>query len=38
MRRQGTSEEVAPIYVYLLSGESSYVTSQAFVIDGGSYS
>jgi len=38
MGRQGTAEEVAPIYVYLLSDESSYVTSQAFIIDGGSYS
>lgn len=38
MGRQGTPEEVAPIYVYLLSDESSYVTSQALIIDGGSYS
>ncbi|MCC6827974.1 MAG: SDR family oxidoreductase [Novosphingobium sp.] len=38
MGRQGTPDEVAPIYVYLLSEESSYVTSQALIIDGGSYS
>ncbi|WP_336980869.1 SDR family NAD(P)-dependent oxidoreductase [Altererythrobacter fulvus] len=38
MGRQGTPEEVAPSFVYLLSDESSYVTSQALIIDGGSYS
>ena len=38
MGRQGTPEEVAPMFVYLLSDESSYVTSQALIIDGGSYS
>lgn len=38
MGRQGTPQEVAPVYVYLLSDESSYVTSQALIIDGGSYS
>lgn len=38
MGRQGTPGEVAPIYVYLLSDESSYVTSQSLIIDGGSYS
>jgi len=38
MGRQGRPEEVAPMYVYLLSDESSYVTSQALIIDGGSYS
>jgi NAD(P)-dependent dehydrogenase (short-subunit alcohol dehydrogenase family) len=38
MGRQGTPAEVAPMYVYLLSDESSYVTSQALIIDGGSYS
>jgi dihydroanticapsin dehydrogenase len=36
--RQGTPDEVAPMYVYLLSDESAYVTSQALIIDGGSYS
>ena len=36
--RQGTPEEVAPMFVYLLSDESAYVTSQALIIDGGSYS
>ncbi len=38
MGRQGTPAEVAPMFVYLLSDESSYVTSQALIIDGGSYS
>ena len=35
--RQGTPEEVAPMFVYLISDESSYVTSQSLVIDGGGY-
>ena len=38
LARQGTPDEVAPMYVYLLSDESAYVTSQALIIDGGSYS
>jgi dihydroanticapsin dehydrogenase len=38
MGRQGRPDEVAPMFVYLLSDESSYVTSQALIIDGGSYS
>nr|WP_295887943.1 SDR family NAD(P)-dependent oxidoreductase [uncultured Devosia sp.] len=35
--RQATPEEVAPLYVYLLSDESGYVTAQALSIDGGVY-
>lgn len=35
--RQATPEEVAPMYVYLLSDESRYVTAQALSIDGGVY-
>lgn len=35
--RQATPEEVAPMYVYLLSNESGYVTAQALSIDGGVY-
>lgn len=35
--RQATPEEVAPMFVYLISDESSYVTSQALVVDGGGY-
>ena len=35
--RQATAEEVAPLYVYLLSEESAYVTAQALSIDGGVY-
>jgi NAD(P)-dependent dehydrogenase (short-subunit alcohol dehydrogenase family) len=35
--RQATPEEVAPLYTYLLSDESSYVTAQALSIDGGVY-
>lgn len=36
--RQGTPEEVAPMFLFLVSDESSYITAQAFNIDGGSYS
>lgn len=35
--RQCQPEEVAPIYVYLLSDEAAYVTAQAFSVDGGVY-
>lgn len=35
--RQATPEEVAPMYVYLLSDESGYVTAQALSVDGGVY-
>jgi dihydroanticapsin dehydrogenase len=35
--RQATPDEVAPLYVYLLSDESGYVTAQAMSIDGGVY-
>ncbi|MCX5495608.1 SDR family NAD(P)-dependent oxidoreductase [Kaistia dalseonensis] len=35
--RQAIPEEVAPLYVYLLSDESGYVTAQALSIDGGVY-
>jgi NAD(P)-dependent dehydrogenase (short-subunit alcohol dehydrogenase family) len=35
--RQATAEEVAPLYIYLLSDESAYVTAQALSIDGGVY-
>jgi len=34
-RRQGTAWEVAYGALYLLSGESSYVTGQSLVVDGG---
>lgn len=33
--RFGTSEEVAPLAVYLASDESSYVTGASFKVDGG---
>jgi dihydroanticapsin dehydrogenase len=35
--RQALPNEVAPMYVYLLSNESAYVTAQAFSVDGGVY-
>lgn len=35
LKRRGVPDEVAPLYVYLVSDESSYVTAQHFVIDGG---
>jgi len=37
MKRQGTPDEVAPMFVFLLSDESSYITSQSLIIDGGAY-
>ena len=33
--RQGTAWEVAYATVFLLSGESTYVTGQSLVVDGG---
>jgi NAD(P)-dependent dehydrogenase (short-subunit alcohol dehydrogenase family) len=33
--RQASPAEVAPLYIYLLSDESAYVTAQACSIDGG---
>ncbi|WP_033294152.1 SDR family NAD(P)-dependent oxidoreductase [Amycolatopsis jejuensis] len=35
LRRQGTAWEVAYATVFLLSGESSYITAQPLVVDGG---
>ncbi len=35
--RQATSAEIAPLFVYLASDESSYMTAQSIVIDGGVY-
>ncbi|PBB86911.1 SDR family NAD(P)-dependent oxidoreductase [Mesorhizobium sp. WSM3876] len=35
--RQARAEEVAPLFVYLASNESSYVTAQAINVDGGVY-
>ncbi|KQT62909.1 MULTISPECIES: SDR family NAD(P)-dependent oxidoreductase [unclassified Aureimonas] len=36
--RQGTPDEVAPLFVFLASDESSYITAQAINVDGGIYS
>lgn len=35
LRRMGTPEDIAPSVVFLLSDESSYITGQNLIIDGG---
>ncbi len=35
--RQAQSSEIAPLFVYLVSDESSYMTAQAITVDGGVY-
>jgi NAD(P)-dependent dehydrogenase (short-subunit alcohol dehydrogenase family) len=35
--RQAMPSEIAPLFVYLASDESSYVTAQSFNVDGGVY-
>jgi NAD(P)-dependent dehydrogenase (short-subunit alcohol dehydrogenase family) len=35
--RQAASSEIAPLFVYLASDESSYMTAQAITVDGGVY-
>jgi NAD(P)-dependent dehydrogenase (short-subunit alcohol dehydrogenase family) len=37
LQRQAQPGEIAPLFVYLASDESSYVTAQAITIDGGVY-
>ena len=36
LQRQGTIHDLAKAMVFLCSGETSYVTGQNFVVDGGS--
>ena len=36
MKRLGTIEELGELAAFLASDESSYITGQSFVIDGGS--
>ena len=35
--RQAVPAEIAPLFVYLASDESSFMTAQSIVIDGGVY-
>ena len=35
--RQAVPSEIAPLFVYLASDESSYMTAQAVTVDGGVY-
>ena len=35
--RQAVASEIAPLFVYLASDESSYMTAQAITVDGGVY-
>lgn len=35
--RQAVADEIAPLFVYLASDESSYMTAQSITIDGGVY-
>jgi dihydroanticapsin dehydrogenase len=35
LQRQGTPADIAPMFVYLMSDESAYVTAQSIMIDGG---
>src|SRR5690625_1724495 len=35
LERQGTPEDVAPMYVFLASDESSYITAKTMLVDGG---
>jgi NAD(P)-dependent dehydrogenase (short-subunit alcohol dehydrogenase family) len=37
LQRQGSPGDIAPMFVYLCSDESAYMTAQAITIDGGVY-
>ena len=37
MKRAGETVEIAPIFLYLASNDSTYTTGQVFHINGGEY-
>ena len=37
LARQATPAEIAPMYVYLASDESSFMTAQSVLVDGGQF-
>lgn len=37
MKRGGETYEIAPLFIFLASDDSSYITGQVFHINGGEY-